>query len=172
VEREKTYICKPRKSNGSKNIFTFIPAEKAAGVNGDYVFQEYIDSNEEYTVGVFKSSDVINTIAFRRELKNGYSNLVELSEDIYLYEMASRIANLLNLEGYVNIQLRKYENRYYIFEINPRISGTVRFRHMLEFSDVLWWLDMLDGKIVEKYKCRYHKAVGIRELNEKYLLLE
>lgn len=172
VDKRKRYICKPRKSNGSKNIFTYIPETEQADISDEYVIQEYIDSEEEYTVGVFRAGDITNTISFKRELKNGYSYLVELSNKVQLKEIAERAAGLLDLEGYMNIQLRKSGDKYYIFEINPRISGTVRFRHMLGFSDVLWWLDILDGKKVENYVCSYNKAVGIRELNEKYLLLE
>lgn len=172
-ETDGKFICKPRKSNGSKDIFVF---QKGADLSGkktdDCIFQEYIDSEEEYTIGVFRHKEVSNIIAFKRELKNGYSNKVELSEDRNLYELALRLALLFDLEGYLNIQLRKADGQYFIFEINPRISGTVRFRHMLGFQDVLWWLDALDGKETETYTCAYHRAIGIRELNEKFLIME
>lgn len=170
---DRRFICKPRKSNGSKNIFWYAPdkASESGIESGDYVVQEYIDSDEEYTIGVFGQCGCINTIIFRRELKNGYSNLVKLAHDEEMEAIAGRVAGLFDLSGYINIQLKKYNGRYYIFEINPRISGTVRFRHMLGFSDVIWWLDMLDGKKIEKYNCQYSEAVGIRELNEKYLIL-
>lgn len=184
-----SYICKPRKSNGSKGIRIYSAeeiadikkryyADEAAFDNsgniqgGDCVYQRYIDSDEEYTIGIFRNKDVINTIAFRRELKNGYSNIVKLSNDEEYAELAIRAAKLLNLKGYINIQLRKKDDRLYIFEINPRISGTVRFRHMLGFTDVLWWLDMLDNIAVPEFRCEYSEAVGIRELNEKYLILK
>lgn len=168
------YICKPRKSNGSKDIFFYVPGkDKAEKIDGsNYVVQQYIDSQEEYTVGVFRKEGHTNTIAFQRELKNGYSNLVKLVLDETLAQLAEQIADILDLKGYVNIQLRKFQGKYYIFEINPRISGTVRFRDMLGFSDVIWWLDMLDGKDVPSYHCQYQEAIGIRELNEKYLVLK
>lgn len=172
-ESHKKLICKPRRSNGSKEIFVFQVPEELSGKDiQDCVFQEYIDSEEEYTIGVFRQGDIVNVIAFRRELKNGYSNKVELCKDIKLYELAQRLALLLKAEGYFNIQLKKADGRYYIFEINPRISGTVRFRHMLGFCDVLWWLDILDGKRVRRYECAYCRAVGMRELNEKFLTME
>lgn len=185
-----SYICKPRKSNGSKGIQIYSAGEIADikkryyadetafnnindNIQGeDCVYQRYIDSDEEYTIGVFRDIAVINTIAFRRELKNGYSNIVKLSNAGEYAELAIRIAKLLNLKGYINIQLRKKDDRLYIFEINPRISGTVRFRHMLGFTDVLWWLDMLDNIAVPEFRCEYNEAVGIRELNEKYVILK
>lgn len=168
------YICKPRKSNGAKNIFLYTHPEdsqKELDLN-NYVLQTYINSSEEYTVGVFRQEQCINVIAFRRELKNGYSNMVKLVYDEVILNLAKHVAKILDLKGYINIQLRKAEGKYYIFEINPRISGTVRFRHMLGFSDVVWWLDMLDGKVIPQYHCQYKEAVGIRELNEKYLVLK
>ncbi len=169
---EAVYIVKPRRSNGSKHIMKGKGSELSDEFDGDYVYQAYIDSDDEYTVGVFRDGDVLNTIAFRRQLKNGYSNLVELVHDEELDRIAAECARLFDLTGYINIQLRKKDGRYFIFEINPRISGTVRFRSMLGFNDVLWWLDLLDGKHTEPYTCPYRTAVGIRELNEKMLIKE
>ncbi|MCM1082002.1 MAG: ATP-grasp domain-containing protein [Clostridium sp.] len=164
------YICKPRKSNGSKNMIVGNLLE--ALDSDDYIIQEYIEGEGEYTVGIFKNADIENIIAFRRVLKNGYSYQVELVKDKKLHEIAHKVATLLNLSGYINIQLMLKNKRYYIFEINPRISGTVRFRDGLGFRDVIWWLDMLDGKKVEQYECKCKKAVGIKELNEKFLIKE
>jgi len=168
------FICKPRKSNGSKGIYFFNVNEKGKKIidSNSYVIQQYIDSMDEYTVGVFKCGCCINTIAFQRELKNGYSNLVKLVQDDSLEKISIQVANILDMNGYLNIQLKKSKGKYYIFEINPRISGTVRFRDMLGFSDVLWWLDMLDGKKIPEYHCSYSEAIGVRELNEKYLILK
>lgn len=176
-DTRRKYICKPRKSNGSKDIFTFwgkdLSDESIAGrVKNDCIVQEYIESDEEYTVGVFRHWNTVNVIIFRRKLKNGYSSIVELTENRTIHDMAVRAAELLELEGYINIQLRKKDDKYYIFEINPRISGTVRFRHMLEYTDVLWWLDLLDNKEIKPYIQSYKKAVGVRELNEKFLVME
>lgn len=170
---QKRYILKPIKSNGSKNItlynsYSEIPED--IGVN--CILQEYIESTEEYTVGVFRQNETINVISFLRQLKDGYSSQVELTEDEQIVRIAEKAAAAFDLEGYFNLQLRKKDGRYYIFEINPRISGTVRFRHMLGFTDVLWWLDLLDGITVGSWKNAYKKAVGIRELNEKFLILE
>lgn len=167
-----TYICKPRKSNGSNGIWLLTDQERDRVIPADYLIQEYIDSSEEFTIGVFRQDSIVNVVAFRRVLKHGYSFLVELDQNDMCRRLAADIAVKLDLKGYLNLQLRRKDDRYYIFEINPRISGTVRFRHMIGFTDVLWWLDLLDGKQVPAYECPYHKAVGIKELNEKYLVLE
>lgn len=169
----KKFIYKPRKSNGSRDIQMIASSEEAMQLKMDgYVLQDYIDSEDEYTVGVFCSKQIINTIAFRRKLKHGYSSQIELVKDHKLEEIAHRIAELMHLEGYINIQLRKKDGQYFIFEINPRISGTVRFRHMLGFTDVLWWLDLVDGMKIPLFKNEYQHALGIRELNEKFLIMD
>lgn len=172
-EEKKQYILKPRKSNGSKGIKLIDKKDDLRAEDAkEYIIQEYIDGNEEYTVGVFRQDRITNIIVFQRTLCSGYSYLVDMKKDQSLVELAKKIAELFSLEGFINIQLRKKNDAIYVFEINPRISGTVRFRHMLGFKDVQWWLNLLDGKALEQYKCAYDTAVGIRELNEKFLVLK
>lgn len=173
LEDNKKYIQKPRCSNGSKNIETASGLElKKQTVTDGTVFQEYIDSEDEYTIGVFRQNSITNVITFKRQLKNGYSNQVELVSENEFRLLAMRVADAFDLTGYINIQLRKSAGNLMIFEINPRISGTVRFRHMLGFSDVLWWLNLLDGIDNKEYKCEYTEAIGVRELNEKFLIMK
>lgn len=170
------YVAKLRVSCGSKFLHIIQSKkdlEKLQCNMEDFIIQEYIgNESSEYTVGVFSNGDKIETIIFKRELKNGYSSLVELVRDIEIEEIAKKIAKSIKLRGYINIQLRKERDKNYIFEINPRISGTVRFRYLLGFQDVLWWLDLLDGTLELDYFCRVNKAIGVRELNEKFIYME
>ncbi len=170
------YIIKLKKSCGSKLLERISQKNEIDAFNvekQELVIQEYLpEATEEYTVGVFSDGIDIYTIAFRRKLNHGYTAFVELVEDKTIVEEAKVIAKSLKLRGYINIQLRKHNKKNYIFEINPRISGTVYFRHMLEFKDVIWWLDMLDGKKISGFELKYKKAIGIRELREKYVILE
>ena len=160
------YIIKLRKSNGSRGIRRVDAVGECA--EGE-IIQEYVPG-DEYTVGMFSDGTVTNVIKFKRQLKNGMSYLVELSHDESIEATARTVAQALDLRGYVNVQLRKFNGRNYVFEVNPRISGTVRFRHMLGFCDVLWWLDYLDGISVPAYADVYERAIGIRELQDKYLI--
>ena len=172
---DKKLICKGRKSNGSRDIMFF--ESKAEYIDRKYsledvVFQEYIEG-DEYTVGVFGGNGIYSSIQFKRQLEGGHTCIVELVNNEQLADIAVRVARALDLEGYINIQLREKDSQFYIFEINPRISGTVAFRHTLGFDDVLWWLDVLDGKLDwHGYECRYKEAVGIREMCHKFLKLE
>lgn len=167
------YIVKYRSYNKTK----FIKLVKDLNEIGNFeqikkevIIQQYIPGEEdEYTVGVFSDGIIINTIIFKRRLKNGYTDWVELKKDSEIQNLASNVARLLDLKGSINIQLRKYKGENYIFEINPRISGTIYFRYMLGFEDVKWWLDMLDGKSGIEFKNNYIEAIGRRELTEKYI---
>lgn len=170
------YLIKMRKSCGSKFVKVVsskAELEKFNLEDGTYVIQEYLENEqEEYTVGVFSDGNTIRTIIFKRKLEHGYTSFVELVQCREIENLAKEVAKILNLQGFINIQLRKAGGEYKIFEINPRISGTVRFRYLLGFDDVNWWLDLLDGKAQPEYFPRYKKAIGMRELREKFVILE
>ncbi len=175
IEDGNQYIVKLKNSCGSK-FLKLIKSKKELDEfpyeKENYIIQEYLDDEDnEFTVGCFSNGTDISTIIFRRKLEHGYTSFAELVQNDEIASIARKIASVIDLHGYINIQMRKHKESYYIFEINPRISGTVYFRHMLGFRDVIWWLDMLDG-VEYQYIPVYKKAIGMRELNEKFLVLE
>lgn len=171
-----TYIVKLKNSSGSKllqKVKTLDEINELKVDVQDIVVQEYIEeASQEYTVGVFSDGIHISTIIFKRQLKNGYTSFVELVEDEGIRQIAEKIVNAIALRGYINIQLRKHAGKNYIFEINARISGSVYFQYMLGHNIVIWWLDLLDGKADHVYENKYKKAIGIRELTEKFVIME
>lgn len=136
------------------------------------VVQEYVGSdNEEFTTGVFSAAGTVNSITFRRKLGfNGVSQWVELINDKGFDRIAAKIASACGLNGMLNIQSRKHKGKIVVFEINPRFSSTVFFRHFFGFQDVLWWLDMGSGRTVH-YKALYKAGIGIRVLEERFTKL-
>ena len=51
----------------------------------------------------------------------------------------------MELQGSINIQLRMTKNGPILFEINPRLSGTLVFRDKMGFHDLRWWIaDLLN----------------------------
>lgn len=176
VEDGNKYIVKYRSSCGSK-FLKIIETKKELDaldiVKEDVIIQEYIEvDNEEYTVGAFSAGKETHVIIFKRKLEHGHTSFVELVKDKEIEKISRIIAEEIKLKGFINIQLRKKDNKNYIFEINPRISGTANFRHKLEFMDVIWWLDYLDGKMDFEYHNNYKKAIGMRELSEKFVSIE
>lgn len=137
------------------------------------IVQEYIgNKNEEYTVGVFSGSNNIYSICFRRQLGYGsMSRVVELVHNKEMENVAKKIAVFSQLEGSLNIQFIKRGDEFVPFEINPRISSTVYFRHYFGFQDVKWWLDIKENKTIE-YILKYKKGVGVRTVGEVFFDLE
>ncbi len=108
----------------------------------DYIWQEYMpDDDNEYTCGVYGCADgEVRTIIFRRRLVSGVTGYAELVQDEAIESLCVSVAKALNLRGSINIQLRLSARGPMIFEINPRFSSTVVFRHKMGFTDLLWSL--------------------------------
>ena len=133
------------------------------------IVQEHVGTKEEeYTLTIFSDGTVVNSIAFQRELGfGGMSRYVEVIRDEKFEEIADKISKMFQLRGSINVQLRKRNEEYYVFEINPRISSTMGFRMQVGFNDVSWWMDMLEGRAVEKYQTPAGKIYGVRRVEEK-----
>lgn len=133
------------------------------------VVQEYIgDKSDEYTLTVFSDGNIVNSIAFKRELGfGGMSRYVELSHDRKLSDIAVKIAKMFDLHGSINVQMRKTDGDYYVFEINPRISSTMGFRMQLGFNDVSWWIDMFEKIKIEEFVTPEGVIYGARSVEEK-----
>lgn len=144
-------ILKSKTGSGSKDIHKINSIEEflfhTKNTIDDYVVQEFIsDEKGEFTCGVFRSSSKeIRTQIFKRELTSGYSGYGEVIENTNISNLLERIAVKLDLVGSINIQLRIKENQPKVFEINPRFSSTVLFRHLLGFEDLIWSIEDLLG---------------------------
>ncbi|WP_404284850.1 ATP-grasp domain-containing protein [Exiguobacterium aurantiacum] len=169
-------ILKLRNSSGSRGVFV---ANDVIDINyykkkyDEIIVQEMIgDSDNEFTIGVFSDGKELRNIAFQRHL--GYGSLsrqVKLVSDYRIDDLVYSIAKAINLKGSINIQVRRNEHGDYIpFEINPRISSTVQFRHFFGFEDIRWWLDLHLGN-ENTYIKRYHSGVGVRSLSTVYFKL-
>lgn len=118
------------------------------------LWQEYL-KGEEYTCGLYGTNDGdIRTIIFKRQLSNGTSGftssgVVVANQEIK--ELLEALAAGMNLRGSCNIQLRLTEKGPMIFEINPRFSSTVMFRHKLGFKDVIWSCNEAFGMLAGEY---------------------
>ena len=119
----------------------------------DYVVQEFITyENGEFTCGLFRQkTGEIRSQIFKRELSGGYSGYGEVIENSNITALLEKLAIKLNLIGSINVQLRISENTPKIFEINPRFSSTVMFRHLFGFEDVLWSIEDALGQEISLY---------------------
>lgn len=117
------------------------------------IFQEYLyPDSEEYTCGLFRSkSGETRSITFKRRLGGGFTVAGQVLRIESVEKLLGEIARHLELVGSINVQLRLTKNGPVVFEINPRFSSTVVFRHLLGFKDLLWALEDLATACVSPY---------------------
>lgn len=125
----------------------------------NYIIQEYIGTiDEEYTTCIYKYQEKIKIITFKRKLDYGMTTFATIVDEKILYNYANKIAKSINLNGSINIQSRKYNGDFYIFEINPRFSSTIYIRDKFNFSDLLWWINDLYKNDLFKLKNNIAKS--------------
>ena len=150
-------ILKSRTGSGSKDIHMIHSMEDflfhTKYAIDDYIVQEFIaEDSGEYTCGLYRSSkQETRTLILRRELTGGYSGYGEVIENKEITTLLETLAVKLNLVGSINVQLRIHDNVPKIFEINPRFSSTVLFRHLLGFKDLEWSIEDLFGMEFQPY---------------------
>jgi len=158
--------------------------------------QEYIGTvDSEYTVGVLSTMDgeLINSIAVRRNILSTLSNKIklvnktprkELGEYLAIStgisqgtigrfpevtEYCEKIAKKLGACSSINIQCRLFEDKLYIFEINPRFSGTTSLRAMVGFNEPdIMIRNQLFGEKFEKH-FTYGSGTIMRGITEYFI---
>jgi len=132
------------------------------GLAGKFVAQEYIGRvDSEYTVGVLTDLDghLIDSIAVHRQILSALSNRIKVHNltgrkelgDILavsngisqgtvgrfaaVTSYCTEAALAINARGPINFQCRVADGKVYIFEINPRFSGTTSIRALAGFNE-------------------------------------
>ena len=148
-------IIKSRWGSGSKNVIIvyddFIDFYSKS--RPDDIWQELLlPEDQEYTCCLYglKNGNT-RSIVFKRRLGGGYSIYGEVIHNKEIESLLLKIAKNLELKGSINVQLRLTKKGPIIFEINPRFSSTLVFRHMMGFRDVIWSLYEEKGLPLEQY---------------------
>ena len=156
------------------------------------VVQEYVGTPEaEYTVGVLTSMDgrVLHSIGLRRFILSALGNRLKtpnrtgraelgptlaISSGISQGEIGpypevtntcEEIAAALGSRGPLNVQVRLVAGKVFVFEINPRFSGTTSMRAMVGYNEPHALLREHLGERVEP-RFPYRSAVILRSLHE------
>ena len=161
-------VVKPRKGQGSKNITIIEKLCDLAAYNSDYVWQEFLDRHkEEYTCAVFVSKvhSCQRILIMKRVLRGGVTDKGEVVRDPQIEQYVREISEFLDFDGCINIQLRMTSNGPLLFEINPRLSSTLVFRDIMGFSDLLWWISLVQGNEIDEYTAprdglRFYRGVN------------
>jgi len=161
-----------------------------------FIVQEYVGTPDcEYTVGVLTDMDgnLLNSIGVRRMIMSGLSNRIKVpnrtrnqklgpvlavSSGISQGEIGpfpdvtgpcEEIATSLGCRGAVNIQCRFVDGKVFVFEINPRFSGTTSLRAMVGYNepDVLVRKHVLGQRVKSRFK--YRSGYIMRGLVETYV---
>ena len=149
----KKYPCilKNRFGSGSRAVFVVKDEAEASYLSKRYpdaIYQELLEpADREVTCAVYRTKDgKVSTLQMLRRLVGGFTGWATVINDNATSRMCKKLAEGLNLQGSMNVQLRITNAGPRVFEINPRISSTVLMRHHLGFTDVLWALDEIEGK--------------------------
>lgn len=165
-------IAKPNTGAGSSSIFIVNEIEELKFISNKYkdlLFQEFLDGTKgEYTCCSFRSSKKeVRSIVFKRELTpGGYSGYGEVIENDIIDNLIYDLSVLLNLVGSINIQLRLNKGVPIVFEINPRFSSTILFRHLLGFRDLEWSIEDAFNQQISKYTKPKNGAKFYKGFNE------
>jgi len=165
-------ILKRRQGSGSQQLFKVHDAEELQFYlkrHPHLIIQEYIEGDDqEYTAGIFNDGKNVYTITFRRLLApGGFSGYVELATRPSIASFPVQVAHAIDLKEpfNINVQFRQTSRGCIPFEINPRFSSTVYFRHLFGYRDVMWTLDLWQGKPAV-YKPLYESGIGVRTFGE------
>jgi carbamoyl-phosphate synthase large subunit len=164
-------IVKPRAGFSSRNVFLVNSREEieaASKLAPDLIVQQCLpDDSSEHTAATLSGADkkVRGLIILRRDLLQGTTYRTELVDDENLEQQMVRIVEALGAVGPCNLQFRMVDGVPYVFEINPRFSGTSGIRYLYGFNDCEMIFDLLRLGI-EVQQPALRKAVVLRYWNE------
>ena len=163
-------VLKKRWGSGGRDFFVIQDSEELRFLltrKENMIIQEYLPGEDnEFTAGLFSDGRTKQTITFKRQLApGGFSQQVELVEDERIISFPQKLAETLDFCGSLNVQFRLTEKGCIPFEVNPRFSSTVYFRHLFGFKDVEWSLDLCEGQSIV-YSGPFRKGVGVRTFGE------
>ncbi len=138
-------VIKPVRGGGSRNVHVVRTTEELELVAAlmamrgvDVFMQEHVGSSaQEFTASALMDPQgrLIGSFAARRTLAGGATGSVEVEDFPEIRLLAERTAMALGATGPVNVQLRVDDRGPWIFEINPRFSGSAPFRAMCGFNE-------------------------------------
>jgi carbamoyl-phosphate synthase large subunit len=139
-------IVKPAVGRGSRDVFEiFNKSQYNAATNYlrskkiSFVVQEHVGNmNQEYTVGVISDAggSVVDSIVMQRHLGGGHTDYAKVCPRSKINTFCEKVARTVGSVGPMNIQLRLDENATpWIFEINPRFSGSAPMRALAGFNE-------------------------------------
>jgi hypothetical protein len=97
----------------------------AQGHFDDLILMEYLPGPERSIDCLARDGELLRCVVRRKSRREGGPQLLEDNPDAV--EIARRLTARLGLNGLFNIQLRDGGGQTYLLEINPRMSGGLRY---------------------------------------------
>ncbi len=141
-------LIKPSHGAGNMNIFKAYNIEELEILYKrvpDPIIQEFIDGFQ-VTIDIFYDKDV-KAIVPRKRVKVRDAEVVQASIilDDYLIEAATKVANALNTDGPLNIQVMCRDNKAYLIDLHPRFGGGTDLSIEAGVDIHKWIINMLLG---------------------------
>jgi carbamoyl-phosphate synthase large subunit len=162
----KAVILKPR-TGGARSKHTYLAKSFEEFENysnfvdkSNCVVQEFLEG-PEYTCGsVYLRHNDFGNILMKRELRSGDTYKAFSIKSKSISEYISNVVSTLAPFGACNVQLKMCDDKPYIFEINPRCSGTTAARALVGFNEPKMIIDFLKDGIFKKSD--YHETTILR----------
>ena len=132
TKHNKKIIFKPINGRGSKGLiisknidetFLIIKLLKKKKILNKYIIQDYLDGLE-YTVTCSNLRGLEYIFPLQVNEKKGITIKATYTNDKKIIKEIQKLNKILNKQIIFNVQLIKKQNKFYVLEINPRISTT------------------------------------------------
>lgn len=132
INAEMPAIAKPRHGSASRGIKIFHDIDDLMHLENlsDYLVQEYIENNREYTVDCYVSQEgeiLVTVPRMRIEVMGGEVTRTRTVASPTLIDMSREVLTYFGFRGPVTLQFLEDTNksRFKLMEINPRLGGGV-----------------------------------------------
>ena len=144
INAEMPAIAKPRHGSASRGIQIFHDIDDLMHLENlkDYLVQEYIEHNREFTVDCYVSQEgevLVTVPRLRIEIMGGEVTRTCTVNSERLIEMSRKVLSNFNFRGPITLQFLEdrslpepaegepdtYKRRFLLMEINPRLGGGV-----------------------------------------------
>jgi len=121
---------------------------KNEGNFSDILMMEYLEGQDYSVYSLADKGKSLVTIPFKRlNPKDGVSLVSEVDMNKYVIDYVKNIVKLFNLDWVVNIQLKlSPDNKPLVYEINPRLAGSVILTKGADCDLLKYGLDMISNR--------------------------